>query len=971
MNIKILQINVDRARAAHDLAYATANKIGADMMIISEPNKKAARNRAVITDEREDVAIICLNKKIGVKGHRTGKGYVNIELEGMSIIGVYLSPNLPAPEYSRRLDIVMEEARRQRKKLILCGDLNAKSEAWGAPAMDSRGELVSEWIAALDLSVINDGTVPTFVRGQSSSHLDVTLSTRDLQCKIINWRVLLEESLSLHRYIAFEICGMAGKNEGPQGGKPFLNKQKLREEIRKALGEKDDIGDPEGLVKAIIKAQKRSQTYGNTGKIRPQPYWWNELIESKRIQATTIRRTITRMRKRKTQRAEEIEGLEQTLRQARKDLRRLIQDSQRRKWQDICQALNEDVYGEGYKIAVKSLKGFKTPYDLSEDNRRQIIGRLFPTNEDSIAREGASDNVELFTTREVLQASALMKPKKSPGPDRILPESVKTAAEVNPQAMAKVMNNLLLTQSFPACWKTANVCLLPKEKPNTYRPICLIDTLGKFYEILIRERLEKELDQKEILSNSQYGFRKGRSTVQAVNEVVRLTEGGKWTAAIMIDVKNAFNTAVWSIIVEKLRKASISKYLLNIITDYLTNRAINIGKDERLGVTMGVPQGSVLGPTLWNVLYNDVLKLEMEDGCKVIAYADDLALTVAAESASRLIQNANHSLGQISAWMEDHKLQLAPEKTEAVILNGGRDRGWITFRLNGVEIVPAKHVKYLGIWLDSRRNFGEHVKRTVNKTGKTIAALNKIMPNIRGPRYNKRVVLNGVVQSTILYGAPVWSPVMRYQKYANMLLGTQRRSLLRVIQAYRTVSSEAAQAVAGIPPIDLLVMERQRTYLEGGTEDEIRAAKRVTLEQWQERWSGQQTKAAWTRRIMRELSVWVECPHKTTGYYFTQFMTGHGCFQNYLKRIGKSQRDECRYCQGINNSEDSAEHTIFYCQQWQPWRADVYNREGDLTPENIIGKMCSNKGSWDTIYKFIVNVIEKKEEEERKSQMDD
>lgn len=98
-----------------------------------------------------------------------------------------------------------------------------------------------------------------------------------------------------------------------------------------------------------------------------------------------------------------------------------------------------------------------------------------------------------------------MKEKKSPGLDRIFPESVKTAVEVNPQVMVKVMNELLVSQRFPVCWKTANVCLLPKEKENTYRPICLIDTLGKYYEILVRGRLEREREQKKGLSNSQYG----------------------------------------------------------------------------------------------------------------------------------------------------------------------------------------------------------------------------------------------------------------------------------------------------------------------------------------------------------------------------------------------------------------------------------------------------------------------------------
>ena len=114
----------------------------------------------------------------------------------------------------------------------------------------------------------------------------------------------------------------------------------------------------------------------------------------------------------------------------------------------------------------------------------------------------------------------------------------------------------------------------------TYRPICLLDTIGKLYEMLIREKLTKELEEKKYLAERQYGFRKGRSTVQAVLAVTedpKVTKS-KWCVLILLDVKNAFNTASWDLIMCRLKEANISEYLTNLIGNYLCKREILFGK---------------------------------------------------------------------------------------------------------------------------------------------------------------------------------------------------------------------------------------------------------------------------------------------------------------------------------------------------------------------------------------------------------
>lgn len=157
---------------------------------------------------------------------------------------------------------------------------------------------------------------------------------------------------------------------------------------------------------------------------------------------------------------------------------------------------------------------------------------------------------------------------------------------------------------FPRIWKEASVVLIWKGKEereaSSYRPICLLNTF------------EKLLEANGGLSENQFRFRKGLSTIQAVEKVIAHVKEtrARWVVMLALDVRNAFNSASWEIIMKKLEARNISQYLINIVDSYLSNRSIKIGKGK-IKTEKGVPQDSVLGPTLWNILYDDVLSLQL------------------------------------------------------------------------------------------------------------------------------------------------------------------------------------------------------------------------------------------------------------------------------------------------------------------------------------------------------------------------
>lgn len=146
---------------------------------------------------------------------------------------------------------------------------------------------------------------------------------------------------------------------------------------------------------------------------------------------------------------------------------------------------------------------------------------------------------------------------------------------------------------------------------------------------------------------------------------------------ISLDVANAFNTASWRKIDEALSVKKVPEYLRRVLRSYLSTRILTYGDNKVQTVTGGVPQGSVLGPLLWNILYDSLLASElpgsntMNSSAKLVAFADDVTV-VAVGRTTEWLEIANNALATVESWMEDNGLHLLAAKTEAVMLTSKR-----------------------------------------------------------------------------------------------------------------------------------------------------------------------------------------------------------------------------------------------------------------------------------------------------------
>lgn len=220
-------------------------------------------------------------------------------------------------------------------------------------------------------------------------------------------------------------------------------------------------------------------------------------------------------------------------------------------------------------------------------------------------------------------------------------------------------------------------------------------------------------------------------------------------------------------------------------------------------------QGSVLGPTLWNVGYDDVLRLELPSGATTLAYADDLALVTMGTSIRELQEITQDSVEVITNWMEEKQLQLAPEKTEAVMLLSRRGDENPSLHIRQHQIAFSQTAKYLGVHLQRHLSGTQHVKKVAKKAADVAASIARILPRTYGATEAQRRVLATAAESVALYAAPIWSEMaLKYQINRDSLTKAQRICKIRIARSYRTVSTAAVLVLAGTPPWYLVARER-------------------------------------------------------------------------------------------------------------------------------------------------------------------
>lgn len=358
-------------------------------------------------------------------------------------------------------------------------------------------------------------------------------------------------------------------------------------------------------------------------------------------------------------------------------------------------------------------------------------------------------------------------------------------------------------------------------------------------------------------------------------------------------------------------------------------------------------------------MYDGIFKISKPEGVSIVGYADDIAIVVVAKHLVDVARMCSETIASVKTWLQTAGLELADHKTEALLLTSRKRVEEIEIRVGGCTINSSPAIKYLGVVLDRRLSFKEHLKYASEKARKVSTALARLMPNLGGPRQQRRMLLASVSSSILMYAAPIWAASASVPAYIRAPASVHRLASLRVCCAYVTVSDEAANLLAGRCPLDIAAKAAAETKRSPTNRKETLQR---CINEWQQRWDAT-TKARWTKKLIPTVREWIKRKHGETNFYLTQFLTGHGCFRQYLHKYTHADHPYCLYCDG---KYENAEHILMDCHRFEDERKHIERCIGSaVSPEGLLKAMLSKEDIWNECADIITDVMKRLRHDER------
>ena len=339
---------------------------------------------------------------------------------------------------------------------------------------------------------------------------------------------------------------------------------------------------------------------------------------------------------------------------------------------------------------------------------------------------------------------------------------------------------------FPKSWKKGTITPLPKpgdsSKVTNLRPISILPIVGKLQEKLAHRYLYEYLEENDLLTTVQYGYRKELSTGEAVfdvvNDMFKFRDMGQATVATFIDMKKAFDSVHHGILLKKLSTLGLHKKFLDWVQSYLSDREqrtkVLSTISESKPVKFGVPQGSVLGPLLFIYFINDLPSVVKH--AKIIMYTDDIVLYCSNINPRIAVHCMQLDLNSISKWCNQISMTINENKTQAMWFASTNLRKTLqdlTLRINGKVLKEVQQYQYLGVQLDTDLNLVKYVNTAVSKMSNRVFKLGRLRISINqlaAILVYKQTVLPVADYGSFLAESARRDPTQRFQVIQNQAL---------------------------------------------------------------------------------------------------------------------------------------------------------------------------------------------------------
>ena len=465
---------------------------------------------------------------------------------------------------------------------------------------------------------------------------------------------------------------------------------------------------------------------------------------------------------------------------------------------------------------LKKTDGSMTSNDMEKSTElNNFFASVFTEEDTSNMPESANQShnfksnttaeIEIEDMKKLLQAT---KSGKSPGPDELHPKLLNECANELAKPLKYMFDLTMKHGKIPEEWKKAEVKAIYKKKgsksdPSNYRPVSLTSVVCKLMEKIIKKQLNEHLKDNNIIADEQYGFYSGRSTetqlLTCLHHWQKALDSNTPVDVIYMDFRKAFDSVPHARLVKKLSSYGVQGNLLKWIESFLTGRTqhvnVNNQRSEQKEVISGVPQGSVLGPTLFIYFIND---LPLTSTVETKIFADDTKVYTTIESPQDKIK-LQETVDNMHQWTKTWLLKFNEAKCNVLHLGGNNPRHTYFIGDEGsrTKLTVTKLEKDLGVHIDENLNFEQHIEKITKKAASRCA---NILKNFT---FRSRDVLlpifKSMVRPILEYANCAWNTEL--QKHKDEIESIQR-SFTKNIFSVKKLSYEQRLENLKLPSLE-------------------------------------------------------------------------------------------------------------------------------------------------------------------------
>ncbi|KAF4210539.1 hypothetical protein CNMCM5878_004249 [Aspergillus fumigatiaffinis] len=852
------------AKATHQLLYPEATETGGRARVCLYVSRKIDPTKWNHTAHSQDCQELELHHDAGT----------------LRLYNIY-NPHLDPNTQTDTLDLLEQVLDRQDSSCLLLGDFNLHHPAWGGDHVrhtDRRSdrllELTDTWL--LDLWT-EPGAVTRDEQGHRST-IDLTFGSMDLTARLITCEMAPDihaDSDHLPIRMLLDISTPPPQTPKRRNWKA-MDAQKLCDFVSanidpsrwsRNLETPNQIEDAtDHLIEIIQQAITCSTPWARPSKWA-NPDWTPECTEM--VKLTRLYRRVytdthtdddwiayTKVRNRKGK------VISQSLQRGhRRRVQQTVGQGPRGMWRIAKWARNR----EGQAGIIPTLRLGDRVAETAEQKVNLLREAFFPPPppadlsdiENRMYNPTQDITFPDINEHEIIKAIRRAPPDKAPGPDAI-PNKVWHALSTVPafiQALKTHFNACIHVGHNPQHFQVSTTVVLRKAAPRdfrlpkSYRPIALLNTLGKILESIIALRISWALEEHGLLPKGHLGGRKGVSVDHAIQLIIdtiyRAWGHGQKVSMLLLDISGAFDNVSLQRLVHNLRTMQLG-WIANWLQSFLSNRYTRLQLpgflSELFATLTGIPQGSPLSPILFLIFNTPLIRTLVHrlSGAQTtsIGWIDDSCALAVGQTYAQNVTVLEKCLEKADRWANRHAAKFAPDKFELIHFTNPKEPNtprnptpispidiWEPGEYEGHDQLPIHHgdttiqptesARYLGIWLDKTLSLSTHRTKTLHRANSSLDALRSITGSTWGASLEAmRAIYRGVVIPQLLYGITAWfSPASRLipageqTKIINEFTKIQKRAATLISGAFRGTAAAALDMELHLLPIRLQMQQ--------------------------------------------------------------------------------------------------------------------------------------------------------------------